>query len=436
MKALAEGVVALARSAGADEVAVVVSESTQVQLSRRDGRVEQASEASSRGISLSVMVDGRYSSHSSSDLRAEPLAAFVRSAIEASRLLEPDPDRALPDIAECGPAVPAAQIDALDPSWAERTAEGRSRDAESVEHAIAARGLPHLISAASYVGDGWSNTVRVTSNGFSEAVTDAWFTLGGEATVQDDERRPEAASYFGTRYRTDLPSVDQIADDLAARVHERIGAGPVASGSYPMLLLNRAAGRLLGVLGGALAGSSLHQRRSCLADHLGQPIGSAAFTLRDEPFLPRGLASRTWDGDGLTARPFTVVEAGVLRSYYINVYYGRKLGVPPTTGGRSNWVVPAGDRPWHALIASMPEVVLVDGFVGGNSNPATGDFSFGIRGALYRYGQRDKSLSEMNVSGNLLDIFHRLVAVADDPWPWGSAFCPSLLFDGVQFSGT
>lgn len=436
MRAIAEGVVQIAKNAGADEVTVGMVRSAQVQLTRRDRRVEQASEASSRGLSVSVMVDGRFSSHSTSDLRAEPLAAFVRSAVEATRFLEPDPDRALPDLALCGPAVPAEKLDALDPAWRSRTPDARGGDAERLEEAVLARDLPNRISSAVSLSDGWSETIRVTSNGFNETIADAWFMLGGETTVQDGSRRPEASSYYATRYLSDLPSIDTIADEVADRVRERLGAGPIASGSYPMVLLNRATGRLLSVLAGSLAGSALHQHRSCLADRLGTSIGSPLFTLRDEPLLPRGLASRPWDGDGLTARPFAVVEDGVLRSYYINVYYGRKLGVPPTTGGRSNWVVPAGDRAWKEIIRPLPEAILVDGFVGGNSNAATGDFSFGIRGALYRHGERVKALSEMNVSGNLLDIFHRLSAVSDDPWRWGSTFCPTLVFDGIQFSGT
>jgi PmbA protein len=436
LRALAEGVVAIAKKAGAEEVTVGVVRSAQVQLTRRDRRVEQASEAMSRGLSLSVMVDGKFSSHSTSDLRAEPLAGFVQGAVEATRCLEPDPDRALPPLSLCGPGATPEQLDALDPAWESRTAPARGDDAERLEEAVLARDMPHRISSAVSLSDGWSETIRVTSNGFSETIADAWFMLGGETAVQDGGRRPEASSYYATRYLADLPSVDRIADDVAERVRDRLGAGPIASGAYPMVLLNRATGRLLSVLGGALAGSSLHQHRSCLADRLGTRIASPLLTLNDDPHLPRGLASRPWDGDGLTARPFAVIEEGVLRSYYINVYYGRKLGVPPTTGGRSNWVVRKGERSWQDLIAPLPEAILVDGFVGGNSNPATGDFSFGIRGALYRHGERARALSEMNMSGNLLDIFQRLSAVADDPWPWGSTFCPTLLFDGIQFSGT
>jgi PmbA protein len=432
---LAKKVVAEARAAGADEVAASVSRSVQTSLSRRDGKVEQATEATSRGLAFSVLVDGKFSSHSTSDLRPDALSAFIKAGIAATRYLEQDLERALPDAALCGRKVAAEALDQWDPAYEARTAEDRARDAEVLERDVLARKPEGTISAAVHVSDGSGDTARATSNGFADVHRDAWFMGGAEVTLQDGDRRPEASTYYGTRYLSELPSSADIADDLVARARERLGSGPTDSGSYPLILPNRAAGRILGLLSGPLAGSSLHEGRSCLAGKLGQRIANPILTIVDDPWLPRGLASRPWDGDGLFAVPRDIVRDGVLESYYISVYYGRKLGVPPTTGGRSNWIVTPGKVPWTELVKRYPKAILVDGFLGGNSNATTGDFSMGIRGALYENGVRTKSLSEMNVAGNLLAMFDRLVAVGDDPWTWSSTVSPTLIFEDVQFSG-
>ena len=110
--------------------------------------------------------------------------------------------------------------------------------------------------------------------------------------------------------------------------------------------------------------------------------------------------------------------------------------MPATSTGRSNWVVPPGDRSWQDVAAAWPRAIYVTSFLGGNSNAASGDFSFGIRGRLVENGVLTSSLGEMNVSGNLLELLERLVAVGDDPWTWSSVVSPTLLFDGVSFSGT
>ncbi len=432
---LAQKVKQTAMSMGADEVSVSVSEGSHTTIQRRGGKVEQAAEATTRGLVISLMADDRWSSHSTSDLRPEALEPFLQRALSATSYLEPDPDRKQVEGERCGRGATAEELDQLDPAWAERSATDRGEHALALEAAVDAVSDERAISSATYVADGWSRSVRVMSNGFSGEHEGAWFSAGGETTLSDGDKRPEAYAYFGARYLADLPSPQDIAAELHKRATERLGSGPIESGTYPLVLANRAAGRILGVLGGPLSAGSIFEKRSCLADKLGERIGSDKFTLIDDPTVPRGLSSRPWDGDGLRATPRTIVDKGVLQMHYVNVYYGRKLDRPPTTGGRSNWIVPAGDVPIDDILARYPKAIWVDGFLGGNSNSATGDFSFGIRGQLLEHGQPVKSLSEMNISGNALTIMDKLAEVGDDVWKYSSVMSPTLVFEDVQFSG-
>jgi len=435
MLELAHRVVARARELGADEVAAMVSRGSHVTVQRRGGKVETATEATTRGLVVSVLSDDRYTSSSTSDLRPDALDTFLQRCVAATTYLEPDPYRRQPDAELCGRGVTAEQLDQDDPAWAERTAEARAEQAEAIESLLRDR-RDDIISCSSYVADGRSETVQVMSNGFEGVDAGAWFAAGGDMTLEEGERRPESGAWYGARHLADLPSPDAVADEIERRVTERLGSQAAPSGTYPMVLANRSAGRILGVLGGPLAGSSLHEHRSCLEGKLGERIGSPHFTLIDDPTIPRGLGSRPWDGDAMRSRPRVLVEDGILKQYNINVYYGRKLGMEPTSGGRSNWVIPPGDRPTAELLAELPRAILVTGFLGGNSNGSTGDFSFGIRGLLLEHGEVAGSLSEMNVTGSITDIFQRLVAVGDAPWRWSSVRSPTLVFDEVQFSGT
>jgi PmbA protein len=328
-------------------------------------------------------------------------------------------------------------LDQDDPAQSSRTPEERAAQALALEDALRERLDSRAISASTYTADGRSTSVRVTSDGFVDAHTSAGFSVGAELTIDEGNgRRPEGHAGYGTRHLGDLPPLTEVAAEAVERAAERIGAAPVESGRYPVVVLNRTAGRILGLLSAPLSGSSLYERRSCLERRRGTRIGSPLLTLKDDPLLPRGLGSRPWDGDGLVARPIDIVYEGILQEYYLSVYHARKLAMAPTTGGRSNWVVPAGDRPWQAQVSGFPRVILVHGFLGGNANPITGDFSFGIRGSLVEHGQITAPIAEMNVSGNLLDLFERLVGLGDDVWRWSSTFSPSLIFDAVDVSGT
>lgn len=439
LMALAEQVLARAKARGADEVTVVVSGGTHVSLTRRAHKVEQATEATTRGLLLSVLAKDRFSSNSTNDLREEALDAFVKRAVEATEYLEEDAFRRLPDAARCGRGVSEAQLDQDDPAWRQRTAAHRDASCERLEQLLWEIGEQKgggIISCTASVADGRSDSVRVMSNGFADTTSEAWFSAGAEMTLDEGDKRPEGYAYYGTRHLSDLPSEAFIAEECVDTTRERLGSVAIGSGSYPMLLENKMAGRLLGILMGPLSGGALHEGRSCLIGKRGTAIASSLLSITDDPTLPRGLGSRPWDGDALVARPLPILEGGVLANYYISQYYARKLGEEPTTGGRSNWVIPPGQRSFADMAAGLPKVIQVTSFLGGNSNATTGDFSFGIRGLLLEHGKVTASLSEMNVSGNLLRILHQLEEIGNDPWTYGSVRSPSLLFGDVKFSGT
>jgi PmbA protein len=435
---IARSVVAEAHRLGAAETSVSVSRSTDVSLTRRAGKLEQAQQATSLGVSLSLLVDDRFSVHATSDLRPAALDVFLERAISATRVLEPEPERRQADVALCGRGANEEQLDCFDVGWEALTAEQRRAHAERLEACVDA--LPtrdRVLSATVHVGDSISETVRVMSNGFEGVHRATGFGHGAEMTLSDaDGRRPEGYAFYSTLHAGDLPSPEHVAAECWRRTAERLGSGPIASGRYPMLLDAPAVGRILGVLGGPLSGSELHQKRSFLLGKQGERIAAAGLTILDDPFVPRGLGSRPWDGDGLVAKPMHVLRDGVLENYYINTYYARKLGMPVTTGGRSNWVVPPGTRSVSELASGLDRAILVTGFLGGNSNGLTGDFSFGVQGVLLERGVPVKNLSEMNVSGNIADVLGRFAEGATDVWTFGGTRSPTLLFEDVSFSGT
>ena len=148
------------------------------------------------------------------------------------------------------------------------------------------------------------------------------------------------------------------------------------------------------------------------------------------------MGSRLYDGEGIAARGRTIVEAGVLESFFVDTYYGRKLGWEPTSGSASNILFELGADDGTALIKAAGEGIYVESWLGGNANGTTGDFSFGVRGRLIEGGALAAPVSEMNVTGNYLDILQQLVAVGNDPVPWSAFRAPTLVLEDVQFSGT
>jgi PmbA protein len=421
---------------GAQECAARSYRVRDVTVQWRDGKLEQINEATTRGVGLQLYVDGRYASVASSDLRHEALDSFIGESIAMTRSLVKDPNRSLadPKLYE-GQARKDLQLE--DPKYPTVTPEQRRSFAQEIESAArSVKGADAILSVTTGFNDNRSEIFRVHSNGFSGSRVDTSFWTYAQVSVKDgDGRRPEDWSANGVRFIGELPAVAQVGREASNRALSRLGSKKADSAVMTMAVDNRAAGRLLQALGGPLQAATLQQKRSFLEGKLGQRIGSAKLTIVDDPLLVKGFGSRLFDGEGIAARPITFFEEGVLRSYYVDSYYGKKLGMPPTTGSPSNVVVEPGDRSQTQLLADMKDGILVTGFLGGNSNSTTGDYSFGVQGFRVRAGQLAEPVAEMNISGNLAELMQRLVAVGNDAYPYSTIRTPTLVFEGVQFAG-
>jgi PmbA protein len=436
MKAVAHRAVSTARAKGATEAAVRAYRVRDVSVQWRDGRLEQINESTTRGVGLQLYVDGRYSAVSTSDLRPDALDVFIGDSVAMTRTLVTDPFRALPD-----PGLYAGQssvdLKLEDPDYPTVTPEMRRQLARELEDAArSVEGSGAILSVTTGFNDSRGEMLRVTSNGFEGSRVDTSFWTSAQVTVMDgDGRRPEDWSAAGVRFVRELPPVAATGREAAHRALARLGSTKADSAVLPMAVDNRAAGRLVGALLGPLSGQALQQKRSFLDGRLGTVVGSEKLTLTDDPLVVKGFASRLFDGEGLAARRLPVFDRGVLKTYFIDTYYGRKLGVEPTTGGSSNGAWALGDKPQAALLADMKDGILVTGFLGGNSNGTTGDFSFGVHGHRVRGGQVAEPIGEMNISGNQADLWKRLTAVGNDPYPYSAGRTPTLVFEGVQFAG-
>lgn len=429
-------VVGRATALGASEVTARLSRSVVAEIGLRDGRVEKVQESRSLSLRVSLLVDDRYSTHATSDLRASALDRFLHEAVDGTRALEPDPDRRLPLLAEMGTVDPAT-LDIVDDGGEIDTPTRRAQGIQLEEAVAAARGATPIRSVGSGVWDVRGSTALVCSNGFRGEYSGTQHGISLDISLVDEGGRvPEAHAAWVARHRGDLPDPAAAAAEVVAQGQLRLGSRPARSGRYPMLVRAPRVGRLLSYFIASLTGQSLHEGRSCFASGLGKRLSPGGFTLIDDPTVPRGLGSRPYDSDGLPARALPVFEAGVLQNFLVDVYYGRRLGVPATTGHTSNLVIPTGAQSPAQLLADLPQAMVVEGFLGGNANPASGNFSFGVSGTLYERGQPVQNFSEMNISGSLGELLERWVASGDDLWTFGSTRAGSQLFDAVQFSGS
>ena len=423
----------LALDAGANDAIAGLSYGYSTSLTYRNGKLEEVKQSASRSLGVSLYVDGRYSNHSTTDLRPAELKRFIQDAVELTKHLERDPFRVIPD------AKLFANRAQLDLDQVDRKASDLNRDRGLEwlrEMDAEARADKRVISAESHFGYGYSASARVTSNGFTGTRESTGVGYGSSITLDEPGgRRPEAGRHVGHCHRDALPEPVTTATEALRRAVERLGSTKAPSAKATLVIDREAGSNVVGRLIGALSAGAIQQKRSFLANKKGERVASELLTLTDDPLIPGRQSSRLFDAEGISARVMPLLENGVLRNYFIDTYYGKKLGWEPTTGGSSNIRFGLGTKNLEQLLADAGSGFYVNSWLGGNCDGTTGDFSLGIRGHKIENGKKAGPVGEMNITGNVLELFSNLIAVGNDPYEYSSYGTPTLVFKDVQFSG-
>ncbi|WP_455627793.1 TldD/PmbA family protein [Parabacteroides chinchillae] len=399
----------------------------------RDMKIDRLQQASENSLVIHLFVDGRYGSFSTNRLDKQELEKFIRNGIDSTRYLAEDKARTLPD-ASLYYKGGSADLQLLDPKFDSIQPDDKVALAMKTCEEMMGKD-DRIISANSSYSDEKDFKYMVASNGFEGDACGSSFSLVASVSIRGEgDARPESYWYDSSLYYDTLMK-EGIGVKALERVFRKLGQKKIASGKYTMIVDNMNSARLLSPVIDALYGSSIQQRNSFLLDKLNQQVIGEKITLMDEPHLIRASGARYFDGEGVATKKLPVFENGILKTYYIDTYTANKMDMEPTIASPSILALQPGDKDLNGLIASADKAILVTGFNGGNCNSTTGDFSYGIEGFLVEKGKLAQPVSEMNVTGNMLTLWSNLAEAGNDPRMSSSWRIPSLVFEGVDFSG-
>jgi PmbA protein len=430
---LAELVIEHALKGGAQQISVIIDETLSNNIDIRDRKIDRLAESNRNSLTINLFIDRKYSSHSTNRLRKEDLFNFTDEAIAATKYLAEDEFRMLPepDLYYKGggtdPGVHDTTLESIDVKTKIMLANAVVDEAFGKDERI--------ISVSSYYSDSISRRILVTSNGFKGDNARSDISLYATVSMKSDPGRPsdywyEAAQSFEKLIKTD------IGKKALERTIRKIGPRKVTSGKYPMVVENRVVQNLMGPFYNALQGSNIYLKQSFLEGKKGKAVGSKLMSLTDDPTIPSFPGSRLFDQEGLASVRRSILEEGVLQNFYIDTYYGRKLKMEPTSGENSNVLfTPLGTKNCEELVGTMKKGIFVTEFNGGNCNGSTGDFSYGIEGFYIENGKIVHPVNEMNITGNMNELWFRLADAGNDVIKSSSFRIPSLLFESIDFSG-
>lgn len=399
----------------------------------RDMKIDSLQQATENGLSIQLYVDGRFGMISTNRLEKNELERFIKNGIESTRYLAEDKAYTLPD-ASLYYKGGGADLQLYDKKFGNIQPDDKVALAMKVCDEITGKDARIVSSGASYAdSDGFS--YRIASNGFEGESSNSYFSLVGTASIKGEgDARPSSYWYEDSLFYDELKT-DGIGKKALERALSKLGQKKVDSEKMPMVVDFMNSTQLLSPVISAIYGSAIQQKNSFLIDRQGKKVFGDRMTLIDEPHLVKSPGARYFDNEGVATRKINVFDAGTLNTCYIDTYYANKLNVPQTISSPSILTMPPGTKDANGLAGTVARGVLVTGFNGGNCNPTTGDFSYGIEGFLIENGKTTQPVNEMNITGNMISLWNSLVEAGNDARPTSSWRIPSLLFDRVDFSG-
>jgi PmbA protein len=447
LKDLAAEVVRRAREGGADVAEAVARSGSELSTKVRLGEPELVEEASHRGLGMRVIKKGRVALTQTSDLTPRGIDRFVQDALELVDISQEDPfaGPADPELIARGPFP---ELDLYDDTTNDVTAAQALELAKRGEQA--ARDADPRITNSD--GATFSRTSGafglVLSGGFTGGYAGSYASLVVSPVAEDEGgKKRRGFHYTAKRHLTALDTPEAVGREATRRTLRKLGARKVPTCEAPVLFDPDTARSILGLLAGAVMGSSIWRKSSYLLGREGSRVASELVTIVDDPLVPRAPGSRPFDGEGLAARKNLVVEAGVLKTYLCDSYSGRKLGRPSTgsasrggAGGvgpsTSNLMLLPTDTPAASILESTPRGLYVTEMMGFGYNPVTGDFSRGASGFWIENGKLAFPVSEITISLNLDQLWQRIDAVGDDLDLRTSTASPTLRVSSMIIAGS
>lgn len=410
----------------------------------RDGKLDEISHCEDRSLFLHIFVDGRYGTYSTNRFELGELVPFVATAVDTTRLLEPSPLRALPKPELCcKKAKTGRELMLVDPCYERLTIDDKLK---------LFKRLPYTTSKQAKYCDSTFSEIEYDDNLDENYLCDTQrleclhretaFSISCEMNVVDNKGKRYSAFEWAAAPRLAAlkTEIDDIYDRTKDLVEQKRNPHPIESGKYTMVVDRKVASRLVAPLLSALSGSAIAQHSSFLKDDLGAKVFSEGLTIMDFPHSKGKSGARLFDTEGVATRERVIVENGIVKTLFLDTYWAAKLEMIQTIEGPSvPTVMPYSCFPnenqinLQTILSCCGQGLYITGFNGGNCNQATGDFSYGVEGFVFSKGKVKKPFTPMVITGNMKQLWSKLLCCGSDPRPSARWQVPTLAFEGVEF---
>jgi len=441
---MAADVVRLALRNGATDAECTIAEGAEFSASVRMRELEQLKEAGSRAVGLRVLVGKKAGSSYTSDLTRAGLEQLVKSAVELAALTSDDPHAGMPDPEEMGALEGDLGLHSTETEGLETPVKIAA--AKRAEEA-ALETDPRIVNSEGGSFDAYAGRhVFANSRGFTGEYRSSYCAVSAVPVARDGESMERDYWSHSARRFSDLESPEYIGRTAAKRALRRLNPVKVETQKVPVVFDPAMARSLLDSICDAVHGMSVYRNESFLANRLGEKVAAESVNIADDATIPGLFGTSPFDDEGVRSRRTTVIERGVLKSYLLNTYAARKLGMR-TTGnasrgiagnagiGHGNFYLEKGVQTPEQIIAGIGNGFFVTEMMGFGVNIVTGDYSRGASGLWIRNGELAFAVSEVTIAGNLKDMLLGMESIGSDLEFRASLAAPTIKIGEMTVAG-
>ncbi|PJZ55014.1 TldD/PmbA family protein [Leptospira adleri] len=437
-----EYVLDVCKRKGLDQYDLVGSESRDVGIELFKKRVSNTELSNSRGIGIRLIQDGKPGYSYSEKLSEEALSQMVEDAIAQAKISDPL-DIDLPGQTEL-PDIPIRSyeesLESLGFEWLKSTGERLDELAWSADDRI--ENVPY-----SYAGKTWNRFILANSKGLFHSERSN-LVSAGVALVATDGKSKKMGGY--TKSGLDLAEIrpERIVSTAAERSLSLLGAEPVKSGNYPIVLSNRVSPQIFGMFSSPFSADGVQKGLSRLEGKIGSQVASPIWNVFCDPHIVDYPGSRLLDAEGVLTRKKAIIENGILQTYLYNLESAKKAGVASTGnavrsyGGRvgtsfTNYVVPKGKESLEELLSRYPECIYVLKLEGGSGCSAvSGEISIGVQGFYYKNGKPVHPVDRITMNLNFFDLLFSIEGISNEyNDSYSSIKIPDILIREASIAG-
>ena len=445
LRNLAQDIVRRAMAGGATAAECVIREGDEFSTLVRLGQVETLKESGSKSIGVRVFHGKRAASTYSSDFSREGLDRMLSSALALARITSEDPYSGIPEPSQLGSL--SGDLDLYSSDVYSLPGEERISYARRTEQAAIDFDPRIKNSEGGSFDAATGHRILANSHGFVGEYKRSYCSIAAIPIAQSDDGAMQRDYWFSVaRSLGRLDSPEQVGKIAAQRTLRRLGARKVKTAQVPIVFDPMVANSILDHIFEGINGDSVYRGASFLAGKLGEKIAGDQVTVIDDGTIPGGFGTSPFDGEGVPTRRTVVIENGVLKSYLMNTYTARKLGLETTANasrglagtpgiGPGNYFLQPGSKTPQQIISGIKEGLYVTEFLGHGANLVTGDYSRGASGLWISGGELGFPVEEITVAGNLKELFFNISDIGNDLEFRGSMACPTIRIDGLTVGG-